>query len=119
MKPIQVGLLGIGTVGGGVFTVLRRNGEEIARRAGCDIAIKVVADKDVEKARRLDRTSRLTAIACQQALGDRRGEAKDVLEGLVAYMTGKKGYYDALQSVHVARATLLYATGTTGVSDAK
>ena len=32
MKPINVGLLGIGTVGGGTFTVLKRNAEEIARR---------------------------------------------------------------------------------------
>jgi outer membrane protein TolC len=47
------------------------------------------------------------------------GEAKDVLEGLVAYMQAKKGYYDALQSVHVARATLLYATGLTGVEPQK
>lgn len=46
------------------------------------------------------------------------GEAKDVLEGLVAYMTAKKGYYDSLQAVHVARATLTYATGSTGVDDA-
>ena len=33
MKPIRVGLLGIGTVGGGTFTVLQRNAEEITRRA--------------------------------------------------------------------------------------
>ena len=53
MKPINVGLLGIGTVGGGAFTVLKRNQEEIARRAGCAITIKMVADKDVQKARTL------------------------------------------------------------------
>jgi len=51
MKPINVGLLGIGTVGGGTFTVLRRNQEEISRRAGCAITMKMVADKEVEKAR--------------------------------------------------------------------
>jgi homoserine dehydrogenase len=34
IKPINVGLLGIGTVGGGTFTVFQRNAEEIARRAG-------------------------------------------------------------------------------------
>jgi homoserine dehydrogenase len=44
MKPINVGLLGIGTVGGGTFAVLRRNREEIARRAGCAITMKMVAD---------------------------------------------------------------------------
>ncbi|MBI4938489.1 MAG: homoserine dehydrogenase [Nitrosomonadales bacterium] len=50
MKPINVGLLGIGTVGGGTFTVLQRNAEEIARRAGRPIRITVVADKNLELA---------------------------------------------------------------------
>jgi len=50
MKPISVGLLGIGTVGGGTFTVLERNREEISRRAGRAIAITVVADKDLTRA---------------------------------------------------------------------
>lgn len=53
MKPINVGLLGIGTVGGGTFTVLRRNQEEITRRAGRAIVLKMIADKDVKKARKL------------------------------------------------------------------
>lgn len=53
MKPIQVGLLGIGTVGGGVFRVLGRNQEEIRRRAGRGIEITVVADKAVDRAREI------------------------------------------------------------------
>ena len=53
VKPVNVGLLGIGTVGGGAFAVLARNQEEIVRRAGCAITITMVADKDVEKARAL------------------------------------------------------------------
>jgi len=53
MKPIKVGLLGIGTVGGGTWAVLARNREEISRRAGRAIEISVVADKDLEKAKRL------------------------------------------------------------------
>jgi homoserine dehydrogenase len=53
MKPINVGLLGIGTVGGGTFAVLDRNREEISRRAGCAISMKMVADKEVDKARRI------------------------------------------------------------------
>jgi len=51
MKPIQVGLLGIGTVGSGVFNVLQRNQEEIRRRAGRGIEVTMVADLDVERAR--------------------------------------------------------------------
>ncbi|MDE2371599.1 MAG: homoserine dehydrogenase [Burkholderiales bacterium] len=53
MKNIQVGLLGIGTVGGGTFEVLRRNQEEIRRRAGRGIEITMVADLDVARARAL------------------------------------------------------------------
>jgi len=53
LKPIQVGLLGIGTVGSGVFEVLRRNQTEIQRRAGRGIEIAAVADLDQERARRL------------------------------------------------------------------
>ena len=53
MKPINVGLLGIGTVGGGTFNVLARNREEISRRAGREIRISMVADKDVERARKI------------------------------------------------------------------
>jgi homoserine dehydrogenase len=52
LKPIQVGLLGIGVVGGGTFRVLRRNQEEIQRRAGRGIEIAVVADKDTARAER-------------------------------------------------------------------
>ena len=51
MAPIQVGLLGIGTVGSGTFNVLRRNQEEITRRAGRGIEITMVADLDVARAR--------------------------------------------------------------------
>ncbi|WP_415258106.1 homoserine dehydrogenase [Thauera phenylacetica] len=53
MKPINVGLLGIGTVGGGTYTVLKRNAEEITRRAGRPIRIVTVADKNLELARQV------------------------------------------------------------------
>ena len=49
--PVRVGLLGIGTVGGGTFTVLKRNQEEIRRRAGRGISITMVADLNVDRAK--------------------------------------------------------------------
>ncbi len=57
MNPINVGLLGIGTVGGGTFTVLQRNAEEITRRAGRPIRISMVADKNLELAQRVTQGS--------------------------------------------------------------
>ena len=53
MKPINVGLLGIGTVGGGTWEVLNRNADEIQRRAGRAIRISVVADKAADHARKI------------------------------------------------------------------
>ena len=53
MNPIQVGLLGIGTVGSGTFSVLKRNQAEILRRAGRGIEITMVADLDLARAQSL------------------------------------------------------------------
>jgi homoserine dehydrogenase len=51
MKPVKVGLLGIGTVGSGTWNVLARNREEITRRAGRRIEITLVGARNIEKAR--------------------------------------------------------------------
>ncbi len=53
MKPLRIGLLGIGTVGGGTFDVLTRNAEEISRRAGRPITVIKVAARNEAKARRV------------------------------------------------------------------
>ena len=53
IRPIRVGLLGIGTVGGGTWEVLKRNAGEIRRRAGRAISITQVADKAVSRAKKI------------------------------------------------------------------
>ena len=53
MKPIQVGLMGMGTVGTGTFEVLKRNQEEIKRRAGRGIEITMIADLNTARAQEL------------------------------------------------------------------
>lgn len=53
MKPIKVGLLGLGVVGGGTWKVLTANAEEIARRAGRRIEVVAAAARDLDKARKL------------------------------------------------------------------
>jgi homoserine dehydrogenase len=53
LKQLRVGLLGIGTVGGGTYTVLTRNAAEITRRTGVAINVVQVADRNVEHAKTL------------------------------------------------------------------
>ena len=54
LKPVKVGVLGLGTVGGGTVTVLKRNAIEIARRAGREITITRASVKDLDKKRICD-----------------------------------------------------------------
>jgi homoserine dehydrogenase len=56
LKPVKVGVLGLGTVGGGTVNVLKRNAAEIARRAGREIIITRASAKDLNKARICDAT---------------------------------------------------------------
>ncbi len=60
MKPMNVGLLGFGTVGGGTWVVLRRNEEEITRRAGRPIRINWIATRTLDRAR--DGTRSVTGV---------------------------------------------------------
>ena len=87
MKPIQVGLLGIGTVGSGTFKVLERNREEISRRAGRDIAITMVADLDVERAERIVRGRALVTKNAQDIIGS--PEIDIVIELIGGYTVAK------------------------------
>jgi homoserine dehydrogenase len=56
LEPVKVGLLGLGTVGGGTVNVLKRNAEEIARRAGRAIQVTHAATRDINKGRICDTT---------------------------------------------------------------
>ncbi len=54
MNPVKVGLLGIGTVGGGTVSVLKRNAKEIERRAGRGIVVTHAAARDLQRVRNCD-----------------------------------------------------------------
>jgi homoserine dehydrogenase len=87
VKPIRVGLLGIGTVGGGTWEVLRRNAGEIERRAGRAIRITVVADKAVARARKIvGARARVTADAFEVV----RGKDVDIVIELIGGSTVAK-----------------------------
>ncbi len=67
LDPVKVGLLGLGTVGGGTVNVLKRNAEEIARRAGRGVVISHAATRDINKERICD-TSGITLTTDSQAV---------------------------------------------------
>jgi len=70
MKPVKVGLLGLGTVGGGTVNVLKRNGEEIARRAGRGIEIAHASARDLGKPRICDTTGIKLTSNAQEVVDD-------------------------------------------------
>ena len=54
MKPVKIGVLGLGTVGGGTVNVLKRNAGEIARRAGRNIIVTKASARDLSSDRHCD-----------------------------------------------------------------
>jgi homoserine dehydrogenase len=80
MNPIKVGLLGLGTVGKGTYEILRRNQEEIKRRAGRGIQIVKIAVRDAARARGMvDRDVQVTDRPEQLA----RGVGVDIVVELI------------------------------------
>jgi len=103
MKPINVALLGIGTVGGGTFRVLRRNQEEIMRRAGRGIEIKVVADKAVDKAK--DIVQGAAEVMDDAFAAVRRPDIDIVVELIGGYTVAKQLVMEAIEhGKHVVTA---------------
>lgn len=59
MRTVNVGLIGLGTVGSGVIEILRRHGEDFRRHAGVDVALTHVCDRD---------DSRVAALGLEPAM---------------------------------------------------
>jgi homoserine dehydrogenase len=57
MKPVNIGILGLGTVGGGTVNVLQRNADEITRRAGRGIQVTMASVRSLDKPRICDTSS--------------------------------------------------------------
>jgi homoserine dehydrogenase len=103
MKPIRVGLLGIGTVGGGTWEVLNRNADEIRRRAGRPIEITQVADKDLDRAQKVT-GGRAKVVADAFAVA-RSPEVDIVIELIGGYSVAKELQLAAIASgKHVVTA---------------
>jgi homoserine dehydrogenase len=103
MKPINVGLLGIGTVGGGTWEVLNRNADEIRRRAGRAIRITQVADKDIKRAKSIVK-AKAEVLADAYAVV-RSPEIEIVVELIGGYTIAKDLVLEAIrQGKHVVTA---------------
>jgi homoserine dehydrogenase len=103
LQPIRVGLLGIGTVGGGTWEVLNRNADEIQRRAGRAIQITQVADKDLKRANALvKKRARVTGDARSVV----RSKAVDIVVELIGgYGVAKDLVLEAIRNgKHVVTA---------------
>ena len=113
MKPIQVGLLGIGTVGSGTFEVLKRNQEEIQRRAGRPIQITMVADLDTARAQAVVGSAVKVVNDARQVIAN--PEIDIVVELIGGYGIAKQLVLDAIAAgkhVVTANKALLAVHGT-------
>jgi homoserine dehydrogenase len=113
MKPIQVGLLGIGTVGSGTFNVLQRNQEEIRRRAGRGIQITMVADLDTARAKAVVGDSAQVVADARQVIAN--PEIDIVIELIGGYGIAKSLVMEAIAAgkhVVTANKALLAVHGT-------
>jgi homoserine dehydrogenase len=113
MKPVQVGVMGLGTVGGGVFEVLRRNQEEIRRRAGRGIEVTMVSRRDVAKAQALVGTA-VTVVADPRAI-IANPEIDIVVELIGGYTLARELVLEAIAAgkhVVTANKALLAVHGT-------
>src|SRR5882672_5085241 len=103
MKPINVGLLGIGTVGGGTWDVLSRNADEIQRRAGRAITISVVADKALAHAKKITGGKAKVVADAFSVVKDRNVDI--VVELIGGYTVAKDLVLDAIRhGKHVVTA---------------
>ena len=113
MKAIQGGLLGIGTVGSGTFNVLRRNQEEIRRRAGRGIEITMVADLDTARARAVVGDSARVVADAREVIAN--PEIDIVIELIGGYGIAKALVMEAIAAgkhVVTANKALLAVHGT-------
>ena len=113
MKPIQVGLLGIGTVGRGTFEVLQRNQEEIRRRAGRTIHIAMVADLDTARAKSIVGDGTQVVSDARQVIAN--PEIDIVIELIGGYGIARQLVMEAIEAgkhVVTANKALLAVHGT-------
>jgi homoserine dehydrogenase len=113
LKPIRVGLMGIGTVGSGVYNVLQRNQSEIFRRAGRGIEIAMVADLDIARAKSIVGTGVQVVADARAVIAN--PEINIVVELIGGYGIARQLVLEAIEAgkhVVTANKALLAVHGT-------
>ena len=103
MKAVNVGLLGLGTVGGGTATVLKRNATEIQRRTGCKINITHAAAKELDNAEQLGLADIKLSTNAQDVIEDKNIDI--IIELIGGYEPARTFVLDAINNgKHVVTA---------------
>ncbi len=110
MKALKVGLLGIGTVGGGTYNVLTRNQAEIERRLGASIEIIQVADRNVAHANQV--TGGQVAVTDDAFAVVNNPEVDVVVELIGGYTVAKELVLQAIANQFVLLVFQIVAAST-------
>lgn len=70
MRKVKIGILGAGTVGAGVYELLKKNRDLIARKSGIDVEVKMVADKDTNRKEMLNIPSTVFTESADDVISD-------------------------------------------------
>ena len=70
MRKVKIGILGAGTVGAGVYELLKKNRDLIARKSGIDVEVKMVADKDIDRKEKLNIPSTVFTESADDVISD-------------------------------------------------
>jgi homoserine dehydrogenase len=89
MGPVNIGIIGFGTVGAGTYEVLKVNRDVISARVGTDIAVKRIADLDIESDRGVEVDKAILTTRAEDILDDK--EISIVVE-LIGGLTKAKEY---------------------------
>jgi len=90
MRKVKIGILGAGTVGAGVYELLKKNRDLIARKSGIDVEVKMVADKDINRKELLNIPSTVFTESADDVISD------PDIEIVVELIGGIQDYFSAV-----------------------
>ncbi|KIL48779.1 homoserine dehydrogenase [Jeotgalibacillus alimentarius] len=100
-KQINVGMLGFGTVGSGVATIIKENEKQLSQKLGADVRIKTIAVRDTEKYRDIDTNGSELTTVVDDVIND------ESIKVIVEVMGGIEEAHQAIeQSLRAGKAVI-------------